>query len=54
MAEQAAIGFGNRLGQIKSPAHFLKFIGSTHNFTSFIRFTLKLTNRKNQKNKNGI
>jgi hypothetical protein len=37
MAEQAAIGFGYRLGQIKSSAHFLKFIGSTHNYSSIMR-----------------
>jgi hypothetical protein len=35
MAEQAAIGFGNRLGQIKPSAHLFKFSGSTHNYSSF-------------------
>jgi hypothetical protein len=32
MAEQAAIGFGDGLGQVKSPAHSLKFFSITHNY----------------------
>jgi hypothetical protein len=31
MAQQAPIGFGNRLGQVKPPAHLLKFFSITHN-----------------------
>jgi hypothetical protein len=34
MAEQASIGFGNCLGQSKPFAHFLKFICTTHYFSS--------------------
>jgi hypothetical protein len=34
MAKQAAIGFGNGLGQTEPFVHFLKFIGTTHYFSS--------------------
>jgi hypothetical protein len=40
MAKQAAIRLGNRLGQIKPPAHCFKFIKITHN-TSSLRVKIR-------------
>jgi hypothetical protein len=34
MAKQAAVRFGNGLGQVKPFVHFLKFIKITHNYSS--------------------
>jgi hypothetical protein len=40
VAKQAAVGFGNCLGQPEPLAHMLKFICTTHDLSSLMQFSL--------------